>query len=179
MLCASCNLPIPNTMLIDGKMRRTQRSRKKCYICSPFIPNKTKPIQPATSDAKVADNERRCRICGRIFKIKKDSQGRTRGKYSHKCWSCTVSHRRFALRERARNLLGGKCEICGYNKCSQALVFHHKNPEEKKFEISSGWSRKWETIKEEVLKCKLLCCRCHTELHYELNQAQIHYRNKG
>lgn len=28
---------------------------------------------------------------------------------------------------------GGKCEICGYNKCIGALDFHHVNPEEKEY----------------------------------------------
>ena len=26
---------------------------------------------------------------------------------------------------------GGKCIRCGYNKCVDALTFHHRNPEEK------------------------------------------------
>ena len=26
---------------------------------------------------------------------------------------------------------GGKCEQCGYNKCIEALEFHHKSPNEK------------------------------------------------
>ena len=34
-------------------------------------------------------------------------------------------------------LLGGKCEMCGYNKCQDALDFHHKTPEDKRFSISS------------------------------------------
>ena len=30
-------------------------------------------------------------------------------------------------------ILGGHCNICGYNKCSAALEFHHINPKEKNF----------------------------------------------
>lgn len=30
---------------------------------------------------------------------------------------------------------GGKCEHCGYNANLSALEFHHKNPEEKEFQI--------------------------------------------
>lgn len=30
---------------------------------------------------------------------------------------------------------GGKCERCGYDKNLSALEFHHRNPEEKEFQI--------------------------------------------
>ncbi len=36
---------------------------------------------------------------------------------------------------------GGKCQECGYNKCVQALDFHHLDPKEKDFSISGkSWS---------------------------------------
>lgn len=31
----------------------------------------------------------------------------------------------------------GKCEICGYNKNLSALEFHHKDPNEKEFQIDA------------------------------------------
>lgn len=59
---------------------------------------------------------------------------------------------------------GGKCQICGYNKCISALEFHHVNPEEKDFGIS-GQSRSFEKLKNEVDKCVLVCANCHREIH--------------
>ena len=59
---------------------------------------------------------------------------------------------------------GGKCEICGYNKCIQAMDFHHKNPLEKRFELTS-MNRTWDILKEEVDKCLLVCSNCHREIH--------------
>ncbi|MBA7583166.1 hypothetical protein ES708_25106 [subsurface metagenome] len=58
------------------------------------------------------------------------------------------------------------CSICGYNKCAEALVFHHPN-NNKGFDIANAITRhrKWEEIKEEMEKCEVLCCRCHRELH--------------
>jgi hypothetical protein len=64
--------------------------------------------------------------------------------------------------------------MCGYDKCPQALVFHHRDPSEKKFNISSNFCRSWKVIEAEVMKCDLLCCRCHTELHYEQDRSEIH-----
>lgn len=64
---------------------------------------------------------------------------------------------------------GGKCEICGYDKCITALHFHHKDPNEKDFTVSRK-SYSFERLKEEVDKCILVCANCHSEIHYELNK---------
>ena len=62
---------------------------------------------------------------------------------------------------------GGKCEICGYNKNISALEFHHKNPEEKDFQIDARHfsNRSLETLQKELDKCILLCANCHREIH--------------
>ncbi len=59
---------------------------------------------------------------------------------------------------------GGKCEICGYDKCPSALHFHHKDSNEKDFAIS-GKSYSFERLKKEVDKCILVCSNCHSEIH--------------
>lgn len=59
---------------------------------------------------------------------------------------------------------GGKCLKCGYNKCSDALVFHHKDPQEKDFAIA-GTTLSQETLKRELDKTVMLCAICHIELH--------------
>ena len=59
---------------------------------------------------------------------------------------------------------GGKCERCGYNKCIQALDFHHINPKEKDFTISGG-TKSFESLKSELDKCILVCKNCHSEIH--------------
>jgi hypothetical protein len=61
---------------------------------------------------------------------------------------------------------GGKCVICGYNKCKECLVFHHLDPNEKDFSLSMrGITRAWRRVKKELDKCILLCVRCHCEVH--------------
>jgi 5-methylcytosine-specific restriction endonuclease McrA len=64
---------------------------------------------------------------------------------------------------------GGKCVRCGYNKCIEALEFHHRNPKEKDFSISSN-SMGFEKMKLESDKCDLLCANCHREEHYKNNK---------
>ncbi len=66
---------------------------------------------------------------------------------------------------------GGCCEVCGYNKSIQALQFHHKNPNEKDFQIS-GKSYSFEKMKVEVDKCMLVCSNCHIEIH-ELERNKL------
>ncbi|MCD6402557.1 hypothetical protein J7L36_01765 [bacterium] len=87
---------------------------------------------------------------------------RQRAKYLIKA----VKKRRKKLKAMAVEYKGGKCAICGYNKCLDCLVFHRLNPEEKDFGLSTkGLTRSWEKIKRELDKCILLCVRCHCELH--------------
>lgn len=67
-------------------------------------------------------------------------------------------------KQHAINLLGGKCIVCGYNRCNRALEFHHINPNEKLFSISQIILRSKETMENELSKCVLLCSNCHMEL---------------
>lgn len=65
------------------------------------------------------------------------------------------------------NLKGGKCIKCGYNRCIFALDFHHRDPLNKQFNLSSiNLSKNLEVLKKEVDKCDVLCSNCHRELHY-------------
>ena len=59
---------------------------------------------------------------------------------------------------------GGKCQICPYDRCIDALEFHHLDPNEKDFTIS-GKSWKYERLVEEVDKCIMVCSCCHKEIH--------------
>jgi len=77
-----------------------------------------------------------------------------------------VAKRRKRVREMAIGSLGGRCQICGYQRCRKALDFHHKDDSSKKFGISDkGYTRSWKAIKEEVEKFYLLCANCHREVH--------------
>ncbi len=70
-------------------------------------------------------------------------------------------------KERLVKAFGGKCVVCGYDRCSAALEFHHLDPSTKKFGIGDTRStiKKWELIVEEAEKCVMLCAICHREFH--------------
>lgn len=83
-----------------------------------------------------------------------------------------VHKRRKRIREKAIEYKGGKCEKCGYDRCMEALEFHHYDPSKKDFSISNrGYTRSWETVKQELDKCNILCANCHRELHARKDAA--------
>ena len=59
---------------------------------------------------------------------------------------------------------GGKCGICGYDKCVEALEFHHINPNEKDFSPSASVANR-EVYVGELRKCVCVCSNCHREVH--------------
>lgn len=109
--------------------------------------------------------ERECELHG----ITKHIYIESSNKYSCvKCRSAAVQRKRYNLKHELILYKGGKCEICGYNKCDAALEFHHKNPDEKEFGIAyKGYTKSLEECKKEVDKCILVCANCHREIHEE------------
>ncbi len=85
-----------------------------------------------------------------------------------------VSKRRKKLREMAITYGGGKCALCGYERCSDALEFHHLDSSKKDFAISQGgMTRSWEKTKAEIDKCVLVCANCHRELHNNIRSLPV------
>ncbi len=88
-----------------------------------------------------------------------------------------VYARRKKVRVMAVRYKGGSCSQCGYNRCIDALEFHHIDPAQKDFNISSkGYTRSWERVQEELDKCIIICANCHRELHAKLAASR---RNAG
>ena len=60
------------------------------------------------------------------------------------------------------------CAKCGYNKCPEALEFHHVDPAQKETTVArllaNGYGLK--KALEEIKKCIILCANCHREFHY-------------
>ena len=84
----------------------------------------------------------------------------------------TRKHQKTILRRnmklQAIKLLGEKCKKCGYNRCVDALEFHHEDPNEKEFKLGSGNTMSWKEYKIEALKCVLVCSNCHKEIHSKI-----------
>ncbi len=115
------------------------------------------------------NSKRFCRRCGET-----DSAKLRKGcRYICKqCDAQRVVERLRQYKGDAVEYKGGKCEVCGYDKCHAALDFHHVDPSKK----DPDWqrnknSRTLERIKTELDKCMLVCKNCHAEIHYQAGVA--------
>ena len=91
---------------------------------------------------------------------------------SYRCKKCrcqSVHQKRKNIKLKLVAFFGGKCSICGYSKCVEALEFHHLDPSKKSFSLSSkGITRAYEKNLEEAKKCILVCANCHREIENNL-----------
>ena len=118
-------------------------------------------------DNMVGKPNKICAKCGEKFSPKK--QAKTR-RYCYKCQpeekTITGASTRKLIKQWALDYKGNKCKYCGYDRCIEALEFHHINPDEKDFSISDrNIKLDWEEIKKELDKCVLVCSNCHREIH--------------
>ena len=140
--------------------------------CSATFNNRLYPKRKPTKN---------CKNCGKLInntswyctKCKKNKLKKNPLKYTQ--FNAKTKNKRIksasTARKRQKVLFveykGGKCEICGYNKCISALEFHHIDPATKKFQVGQTY-RRFELMKPELDKCMLLCANCHRELHDQL-----------
>ncbi len=65
------------------------------------------------------------------------------------------------------------CQLCGYNKCGDALDFHHTDEKIKIIDVSRLRERCWDDFLSEAKKCIVVCRNCHAEIHYRLRNNII------
>ncbi len=86
----------------------------------------------------------------------------------YRCLSCraeAVVRRRHKVKRMLVEEAGGKCALCGYDRCVRALQFHHREPATKMFAVSGGgYTRGLAALRSEAGKCVLLCSNCHAEV---------------
>lgn len=99
--------------------------------------------------------------CGKLFKPK------PKGEKSRMCLSCASNRRSMINKIKCVEYLGGKCQNCGYNACIASMDFHHIDPNTKERKIANSITCSWNTLKQELDKCRLLCANCHREFHWK------------
>ena len=91
-----------------------------------------------------------------------------------------VSNFRKRRKQNLIKVLGGQCCLCGYDKISEALEFHHINPEEKEYAISqNGTCHDLEKDLSEIKKCILVCANCHREIHNGIYTEEDLWKNQN
>ena len=165
--CRKCNLPIPATIIIDNK-RRNLSNRKFCLTCSPFGTKNTKPDDPSKLSARKQIDGRRVSYGDWNPKTKEEFKARLYWKANNR-------------KNKLVKLKGGRCSICGYDKCTRALSFHHREPSLKSFALDKKaiQSKNWNLILLEAEKCDLLCIRCHMEVEEDISSKKYQiYKDK-
>jgi hypothetical protein len=102
------------------------------------------------------NNQKLCKECRIVYK-----------KYDNRYYY--VRDYRKRVKEKAVEYKGGKCILCGYNKCNRSLAFHHIDATEKDFSISRKIIA-WDVLKKELDKCDLVCNNCHGEIHENIDR---------
>ena len=129
-------------------------------------------------NSKKRDNGDGTKTCNTCMTVKPLSEFYSNGytpkgakKLKPSCIQCENSKTYQKRIERVLDILDEQdrlyqCELCGYNKNSAALCFHHKTAE-KNFELnSSGLNRDLDELRYEIAICAILCHNCHMELHH-------------
>ena len=78
-----------------------------------------------------------------------------------------LSHLKLGHRKYIQYKKSLSCEECGLTGHPWALDFHHRDPNQKEFQVSrkSAKGTKWEKLKAEIDKCRCLCANCHRNEH--------------
>ena len=95
-------------------------------------------------------------------------------RYNDGCDKILLKKKRLYRKNKRKSIeyKGGRCVDCVkqgrdgiFPEC--AYCFHHTDPTEKEYGISTLMSRKtWKSITGELDKCVLLCLNCHSIRHY-------------
>lgn len=100
------------------------------------------------------------------------------GRGSYRCRRCRVervTRRRQGIKQILVAEAGGKCLICGYDRCPHALQFHHLDPTTKSFHLGQGGlTRSLSRCRAEAQKCILLCANCHAEVEAGITAVPVH-----
>lgn len=162
---AKCN----NT---SSPKRKRSKQCKKCKslilsnrtYCDDCWLGKEKPVVILQQEPQ---EEQKCLKCNIILNSNNATIVRKRFcTYCKYCSNKTNKKAKVNFKNACIQYKGGKCVVCGYNKNSAVLQFHHRDPSKKDFTISA--KRKLvmdEELKLELDKCDLVCSNCHCELH--------------
>ena len=140
-----------------GKEMEAQKSNKK--YCSRKCSNKAQNKRAKNNINKM---EKHCVICGVEFKIRNIAANNRQ--YCYDCLPEGKTATRTVYTELIKKKYGGKCIICGYDRCMSALEFYHLDPNEKEGIVSNSNG----TVEKsfiEAEKCILICSNCHREIH--------------
>ena len=130
---------------------------------------------------KACDNKRTL-AQGRTEKGKANALERNRKYAKRNPETLKASQKKYKEKKRqvVNEARSSGCVVCGYNKCNEALDFHHVDSSTKDKSISDLLcSGSIDALKEEISKCVVLCANCHREHHAGQLNLEISLENVG
>ena len=98
--------------------------------------------------------------------------GRARPRWRCKrCIGEAVTRRLQRVKRELVDEAGGRCAVCGYDRCIINLHFHHVEPSKKSFAMTVAMGKSIATFREEAKKCVLVCANCHGEIEAGLIES--------
>jgi hypothetical protein len=94
--------------------------------------------------------------------------------FVYRCKRCVgeaVTRRHRRIRALLVSEAGGRCAVCGYERCALNLHFHHVDPTAKSFDMHMGVGKALAAFREEAKKCVLVCANCHGEIEAGLIES--------
>ena len=64
------------------------------------------------------------------------------------------------------------CMVCGIKEPT-VLLFHHRDPTEKEFDIGMMVHFSWRRVSEEMAKCDVLCANHHLIVHADMRARKL------
>jgi transposase-like protein len=101
------------------------------------------------------------------------------GHGGYRCKRCraeAVARRRRRIKELLVKEAGGRCLLCGYDRCRAALHFHHVDRSTKSFGLAGrGITRAIDEVRREAQKCILVCSNCHAEIEAGITTVPLEF----
>lgn len=148
-----CGNAIPSSFVSKGKRHITQ-NRTKCFMCSPFKSQKQQ--SPELRRVNAAKKSKRW------YFREKSKHGRD-----------PIAIRRTRRKQFVLDLVGSRCQFCGYGRCLSNLGFHHVNEAEKSMPMDvKHFQYSLPALLPELKKCVVACHNCHGEIHAGLHSVE-------
>ena len=107
------------------------------------------------------------RTCPQHGQVEFHAYGAGKRGFRFKCRRCVgeaVTRRHRKVRGQLVERAGGRCAVCGYDRCQLNLHFHHVDPTLKSFPMTMARGKSLAAYTAEADKCVLLCANCHGEI---------------
>jgi transposase-like protein len=144
-----------------GRSKATVRHWLRRYELRTQHSRGRRPLEVARA-ARDAGLHTTVMTCSRHGDTQCEGRGHCRCK---RCRAEAVVRHRRKVKARLVEEAGGRCCLCGYDRCAGALEFHHLDPGDKLYEVSKyGVTISLQAARTEAAKCVLLCSNCHAEV---------------